>query len=91
MLLEEKKSNKRLKTQFNFGRVKLLPDVVYSLRQWLILNASANNAKQYSNIFPKSAAGIGSLLALAGLSLFIKGIKLNSLDLYLFFLTMVDT
>lgn len=67
MLLEEKKSNKRLNTQFNFERVKLLPDMVYSLRQWLILNASANNAKQYSkSIFPKSAAGIGFLLTLAG-------------------------
>ena len=37
-----------MNAQFNFGRVKLLPDIVCSLRQWFILNASANNTKQYS-------------------------------------------
>lgn len=49
---QRKKSNKRLNVHFNFRRVKLLSDVACSLRQWLILNASANNAKQHSKSLP---------------------------------------
>lgn len=47
-IFQRKKSNKRLNMYLNFRRLKFHPDIPCPLREWLILNTSANNTKQYS-------------------------------------------